>query len=205
MFDEVKTQTPDYFEVSESKAFILELTVSNDPHARNRKAAKYALLCSILKRLKIEVKYVIFVVNPKNVYMTRLDLIRDGLSDSDLDKFSVICKNADDLLRSVHNTVEGEKYYAIFHELSTKEDSLKHSIEDVMETHRSYPNKCFFNESDLRRTLEEEEDHKLTDSDFEFITEMSSISKEVESELTTRENFDEKKFYDDMKKLSTSR
>jgi hypothetical protein len=52
-YEEVKNQTPDYFTIKDKIAQIVEITVSHDPRAKNRKASKYALLCSVLKKSRI--------------------------------------------------------------------------------------------------------------------------------------------------------
>ena len=98
---------------------IIEITVSYDPKAKERKASKYALLIHFLRKQGLSVKYDIIVFHPDNVYVNRGELIDLGLSDLSLDFVNRVCQQTSKLLAKIHERPEGELWWRRFNNRDT--------------------------------------------------------------------------------------
>ena len=197
-FDEVRNQTPDYFTIKDNIAQIVEVTVSHDPRAKTRKAAKYALLCSILRKSGFEINYKIFVFNPTNIYSNRSDLIQDGLDDLVIDFAYKVCQNTFKLLRAVHATRDGRDWYNTYYELTEAPSNLNFSPDWTKETYKEMGSNCFHEEEDFHKIMYSNTSPKILESDEQFLKHCFEKIKTVESELISSEVFDETKFREEI-------
>ena len=204
-YNDVKAQTPDYLGVKDKTVNIVEVTVSGDLRAKDKKAAKYALLCKVLRDVGYTIEYKIFVVNPRNVYMNRNELLLNGLDDNVLDFANKVCERISELVALVHRTSRGQSFYHEYFEADEISETVDIHIDDVVKTHNKFKNKCFHTEDDLMNILREEEDMNYNDDDKNFMYEMLHLAKNIKSEMLSSEEFDSNVFYEDMSKLSTSK
>ena len=204
-YNEIKKQTPDFLGVYDKTVKIVEITISYDLRAKNRKYAKYALLCRVLNKAGFDIDYKIYVFNPKNIYLNRPELIMNGLDDVVLDFAKKICDNASLLLREVHRTKDGQRYFLTFHDNLEHDVRLDFSYDDVVKTHNEFASKCFHNLEDLKDVLHETTSPVLDQNDDDFIQEVLNETKKCKSEMFTQEDFDEKDFLDDMESKATTK
>jgi hypothetical protein len=203
-FDLVKKQTPDFMGVKGNEVTMVEITVSTDLKAKNRKSAKYALLCKVLQDVGYVVNYKIFAFDPRNIYVNHHELITDGLDDLVLDFASKVCANTSHLLREVHRTFEGRLFYQRYFEILDQPVPLNFFSEDVLNTHETLPNKCFHSTQDLKEVLFSEPEISLDYDDNDFINNMLKKAKETHSELISLEEFHPDKFISDVSSRSNS-
>jgi len=203
-YDEVKNQTPDYFGVKGKNVLIVEITVSADLRARDRKTAKYALLCTILRHF-FEVEYKVFVFNPLNIFIDRDYMINYGLDDPVLDFAHNVCTNTRELLSLIHSTLEGTTWYEKFYKIEIETPLLEFSAERVIKTHMENKNKCFHSLDDLKTILKEANNPKISEEDEDFISNMVNMAKTCKSEFLESEEFQEKDFIDDMNMNPTTK
>jgi hypothetical protein len=204
-YEDVKTQTPDYFQLSNKIATIYEITVSNDPLAKRRKAAKYALLCKMLRDEGFEIIYKIFVIIPSNIFVNRDELISLGLDDTIIDFSKTVCENTMNLLRLIHKTSDGRYWYNRFFEILDEGPTLNFKHSWVEETYRDLPNKCFHDDDDFKSTLYSKTTSSLTKDDEKFLDHCLSITKTLKNPMTKKEKFDEIGFIKHMEEKSTTR
>ena len=203
-YNDVKAQTPDYLGVKDKTVNIVEVTVSGDLRAKDRKAAKYALLCKVLRDVGYNIEYKIFVINPRNVYMNRNELLLNGLDDNVLDFANRVCDRISELVAVVHRTNRGQSFYHEYFEADEISETVNIHIEDVLKTHDSHKNKCFHDKEDLIKILREPEDPEYNESDKKFMLEMLNKTKDVRSELFEVESFDKNTFFEKMRSMCTS-
>jgi hypothetical protein len=205
-FDDVANQTPDYFSVTGGSALIIEITVSVDPMAKRRKAAKYALLTHFLKRNKIQVEYRILVIHPQNVYINRLELIKvHKLDDGVIDFIKEICDNSNNLLYEIHLTEQGSTWFRHRHEVSTLEIDTGITPDDVIQTFKNFPEKPLSCLEDVQSILKSKDSYSITKSDSDFIDSLVDSIDEVESRLMTKEDFNRLSFTNEMEKKSRNK
>jgi hypothetical protein len=203
-YNEVKSLTPDFMRVVTDTVEILEVTVSVDLHARNRKAAKYALLCTVLKNAGFKVDYKIYVFNPRNVYINKDELILQGLDDLVIDYAALVCKRSRELLFEVHKTAVGSVYYQTFFDLTDLSIDTGITIDDVFSTHHNMSNKCFHSESDLSNIFKAPTSGFIEHSDKQFLLDIKDKAKSITSKLISKEDFNYDKFRDYMKNKSNT-
>jgi len=204
-YDEIKKQTPDYFTVIGDTVKMIEVTVSQDLRARNRKASKYALLCDVLHKAGYNLDFKIFVIHPQNVNINRDELIQSGLDETIIDFVDVVCKNTFKLLYKIHKTPDGQNWYMGFYEISDVKQTVEFSSDFVIKTHHRFQNKCFHSEEDLKTLLFSESNPGLTQQDKEFLDMCVEECSELENPLCDKEKFDVDAFYLEMDSKSNSR
>jgi len=204
-YDDVKKQSPDFFDIKDNTVTMVEVTVSTDAKAKTKKASKYALLCKVLVDSGFQLDYKIFVINPRNVFLNRDELIRNGLDDVVIDFCYKVCTRASELLRRVHMTAEGRTFYQNYFDLQTEIPPIKITSEDVLNTHDTYPRKCFHSDEDLQGILRGPVTPLMTNTDEDFVDKMLEITKKVNSEFLKNKEFDSNEFLGDLAQRSNTR
>jgi hypothetical protein len=203
-YEEVKRQTPDYLNVRNMEIDIIEITVSIDPRAKNKKYAKYALLCSVLERAGFSLNYKIFVFNPRNMFINRSEMLSNGLDDLTLDFAKKVCDNAQKLLRETHRTRDGQLYYSTFYNIQDTPSKLLFNQDDVVRTHQEFSAKVFHSDDDLKSVLFEPSRINIDDHDEKFLTQCLELCKTSRSEMMSIEKFDEPDFIGQLKMMSNT-
>lgn len=195
-YESIRGQTPDYVGISGKIVTIYEVTISNDSRAKSRKAAKYALLCKVLKDEGFTIIYKIFVFIPHNIFLNREELIMMGLDDTVIDFANEVCKNTMNLLRLVHKTTDGQNWHDTFFEIIDSSSEIKFSRDEVITTHETLENKCFHSTDDLKEILFSKTSTTITDDEGKFLSEILSIGKTLINPITEKERFSEFDFID---------
>lgn len=203
-YEEVKKQSPDYFGVHDKIIKIIEITVSADGKAKNRKASKYALLCDVLQKAGFKIDFRIFVFDYNIFFINREENIRMGLDDPTLDNIHSVINNANLLIKAIHKTTTGELWYLTHTESLDSSQKLNFAYEDVINTHREFDNKCFHNEGDLQNLLFGKPNPKIDDYDDKFIEFCVDECSKINNPICDKEIFDVDVFYSDMKSRSNS-
>jgi hypothetical protein len=201
-YDDVKDQTPDYLGINGKNVKMIEVSISVDLRSKKTKHTKYALLIYFLKTLKLEVDYKVIIFNPRNIYVNRDELIRDGMDDLVIDLAKKICDNCSNLLMAIHRTDVGQHYYRTRMDISETKIDFPFDMSLVFDTHNSHANKCFHNSSDLE--FKSTTDH-ITTEDNEFIDYCVSKLDSVISTIENKEDtFIEEEFMKEMESKSNS-
>jgi hypothetical protein len=203
-YDDVKKQTPDFFSIKGRIAIIFEVTVSASMSAKEHKASKYALLMYFLKKNGFKVDYKIFVFNPQNIYINRLEHITNGLDDLVLDFASEVCVNTQKLLLDVHKTDMGIRYYKQRNDIIESRDVFPFYPEDVIKTESINQNKCFHSHDDFLEIIDKPQERNITNEDNKFLTHLLSKVYDVDSEIQKKDNFSRESFEKEMEGKSTT-
>ena len=189
-FEQIKKQTPDYMSIKSNVAEIIEITISTDRTAKDRKESKYALLLYFLKKNNLKINYRILVVNPKDVYGDRAYMASIfNLDETHIDLIKNICDNTSKLLRVIHRTTIGSGFYRRRFEIDQSEIKIDISSVDVENTYLNADDKPLHSFKDVKKILSLTNQTTITEDDDEFIDVVRKF--ELESEFETKEVFDQ--------------
>ena len=196
-FDQIRKQTPDYMSIKSNIAEIIEITISTDRTAKERKESKYALLLYFLKKNNLKINYRILVVNPKDVYGDRAYMASVfNLDETHIDLIKTICDNTSKLLRVIHRTTLGSGFYRRRFEIDQSEVKIDISSVDVENTFNNAVDKPFHSLDDVVKILSSTNQTTLTESDDVFIDTVRKV--DLESEFETKEVFDQGVFLQEL-------
>jgi hypothetical protein len=202
-YSEIKNLTPDYMNITVDRVSIMELTVSVDPGAKRRKAAKYALLTHFFRRNKYTIDYKIIVINPQNVMINRSELIEfHKLDDGVLDFITNVCTNASNLLYDVHLSEIGSSWYQHRHDRGELNIETGITIDDVIETYKESEEKVVHSLDDLQQLFSTEDNFQLSKDDSDFIDSMVDLVEDIQPSICKKEQFIRDDFVKSLKEKS---
>jgi hypothetical protein len=202
-YEDIKMQTPDYLSVNGKSVRMFEVSISTDFRSKTNKASKYSLMIYFLRKNGYKVNYDIYVINPKNVFMNRDELLQLGLNDVIIDLAYKICNNCNLLLYDIHRTDLGQFFYKTRMEITESKMEFDFKKEDMDETIKSMKNKCFHETKDLDSMLESST-NVITSEDNDFLSECLNRVEKTQSLLMIKEDFNRSEFMDMMKSKSTT-
>jgi hypothetical protein len=205
-YEDIKMQSPDYIEVKGKTVKMLEITISIDVKAYQKKMAKYSLIVYVFKDLGYSINYEVIVVHPLRPYMYRDELIKlHKLNDITIDFIKLVCENTSNLLHEVRMTVEGPNYHSQFNRLSEARVELNYTIEDVKNIQDFHNNKVFHNISEIDRLSQTTDTPHLSYSDTQFLNNIADAVDKVDCSLTRQKMFNPSEFREKMIIISNTK